>query len=551
MLRAGNSLTLNGSTLDDSNVGNTGLIEASNVFVSARNIQNGLTPGSTVTINQQITNAVSLTPTSLSNLSALYTLNAAGTSQYLLSASIDLAGNTLTPDYLTSQLSAAAGATGGLQFLADPFVENRLLQQAALAATGSNFVLDDVENDQTAQRQALYDNAIAFANTDSTARIGTALTETQIASLDAPVLWYVTERIDGRDVLVPTLYLPTPDSIEVAPSGQIVASNNILIDAEETVTNTGTVSAGGTVLVRGQDIVNETLTTVASTSSGTGRSTVSFITAGPTASISGENVFVVAESDDPDRGTITNTGAAITNTSADGQTILRASGDIVNQVLVTQGVEAVEVGNFVAEAREDFTIRENYTAGVIGGEGNVSVVSTGGDVINDASSIFSNEGDVLIFAEGSFRQNNRTDTFVSELELVSLGGGSSTSSSSSASSSGSGYDDFEANAQASVSGSQDGLTANYTRSVYNQSASVSGQNVTIVANTGDIESIGSSIASAGNTILRATEGDVTLQTDSVVQFSSLTLSLSGNASAEAGGSGSTTTPPLRHPVRGA
>ena len=319
VLRAGNSLTLNGSTLDDSNVGNTGLIEASNVFVSARNIQNGLTPGSTVTINQQITNAVSLTPTSLATLSALYTINAVGTSQYLLSASIDLGGNLLTPDYLTSQLSGSAGNTNGLQFLADPFVENRLLQQAALAATGSNFVLADVENDQTAQRQALYDNAIAFASTDSSAQIGTALSETQIANLDAPVLWYVTERIDGRDVLVPTLYLPTPDSIEVAPSGQIVASNNILIDAEETVTNTGTVSAGGTVLVRGQDIVNETLTTVASTSSGTGRSTVSFITAGPTASISGENVFVVAESDDPDRGTITNTGAAITNTSLMGR----------------------------------------------------------------------------------------------------------------------------------------------------------------------------------------------------------------------------------------
>ena len=187
------------------------------MFVSARNIQNGLTPGSTVTINQQITNAVSLTPQALRLSSALYTINAVGTSQYLLSASIDLGGNLLTPDYLTSQLSGSAGNTNGLQFLADPFVENRLLQQAALAATGSNFVLADVENDQTAQRQALYDNAIAFASTDSSAQIGTALSETQIANLDAPVLWYVTERIDGRDVLVPTLYLPTPDSIEVAP----------------------------------------------------------------------------------------------------------------------------------------------------------------------------------------------------------------------------------------------------------------------------------------------------------------------------------------------
>ena len=535
---SGTALLVAANTLTNSATGtttNTGTLRGQNVLVTSRNIQNGLPAGSTVTINPQITNAVSLTPTSLSNLSALYTINAAGTSQYLLSASIDLSGNTLTPDYLTSQLSAGAGDTGGLQFLADPFVENRLLQQAALAATGQNFLLDDVENDQTAQRQALYDNAIAFASTDSTAQIGTALTETQIASLDAPVLWYVTEQVDGRDVLVPTLYLPTPDEIEISPAGQIVASNNVLLEAEDTVTNTGTVSAGGTVLVRAQDVVNETLRTTATAT--TSRGEVGFITAGPTASISGENVFIVAESDDPDRGTITNTGAAITNTSADGQTILRASGDIVNQVLVTEAVEDVELGNFATDFRSEISIREDYTSGVIGGEGNVSVVSTGGDVVNDASSIFSNEGDVLIFAEGSFRQNNRTDTFVSE-NSVSLGGGSSTSSSSSASSSGSGYDDFEANAQASVSGSQDGLTANYNESVYNQSASVSGQNVTIVANTGDIESIGSSIASAGNTILRATEGDVTLQTDSVVTDSrSLTLSLSGNASAEAGGSG--------------
>ena len=322
---SGTALLVAANSLTNSATGtttNTGTLRGQNVLVTSRNIQNGLPAGSTVTINPQITNAVSLTPTSLSNLSALYTINAAGTSQYLLSASIDLTGNTLTPDYLTSQLSAGAGDTGGLQFLADPFVENRLLQQAALAATGRNFLLDDVENDQTAQRQALYDNAIAFASTDSTAQIGTALTETQIASLDAPVLWYVTEQVDGRDVLVPTLYLPTPDEIEISPAGQIVASNNVLLEAEDTVTNTGTVSAGGTVLVRAQDVVNETLRTTATTT--TSRGEVGFITAGPTASISGENVFIVAESDDPDRGTITNTGAAITNTSADGQTIIRA-----------------------------------------------------------------------------------------------------------------------------------------------------------------------------------------------------------------------------------
>ena len=158
-MRAGGTLSFNSGTLAQgqaqSGLTNTGYIEATNVLVSARNIQNGLTPGTTVGVSNpgnsvsvisisniysvaevsawaasgigsRRPNAISLTPTSLSNLSALYTINAAGTSQYLLSASVDLAGNTLTPDYLISQLSASAGNTGGLQFLADPFVENRL-----------------------------------------------------------------------------------------------------------------------------------------------------------------------------------------------------------------------------------------------------------------------------------------------------------------------------------------------------------------------------------------------------------------------------------------
>ena len=265
----------------------------------------------------------------------------------------------------------------------------------------------------------------------------------------------MTEQVDGRDVLVPTLYLPTPADIEVAPSGQIIASNNILLEAEETVTNTGEITAGGTVLVQAQDVVNETLTTIGETEVAEGA--IAFRTAAQTATISGENVFIVAESEDGERGTVTNTGGAILNTSAEGQTIVRASGDIINQALVTDAVEQVDRGNFATEFRSDFSLRENYDSAVIGGQGNVSLVSTGGDILNDASEI-SSQGDVLIFAEGSFRQNNRTDTFVSQ-NSVSLGGSSSSSTSSSAGTSGSGYDDFEANAQASASGSQEFFSA--------------------------------------------------------------------------------------------
>ena len=54
-LRASGTLSFNSGTLaqgqSQSGLTNTGYIEATNVLVSARNIQNGLTPGTTVGVN--------------------------------------------------------------------------------------------------------------------------------------------------------------------------------------------------------------------------------------------------------------------------------------------------------------------------------------------------------------------------------------------------------------------------------------------------------------------------------------------------------------------
>ncbi|MCE2517223.1 MAG: hemagglutinin repeat-containing protein [Alphaproteobacteria bacterium] len=523
--------TLNATFTND--VSTTGAIRAGSASITATSIQNGLPTGSIVNITSNQSNAVSLTPSNLANLNSLYSYDPSGSSQYLISASISLPGQQLTVDHLINQLTAGAGYSGGLPFLADPFVENRLLRQASLEATGSNFVLENVEANDEAQREALYNNAADFANSRNDVVLGTALNETQLSELTAPVLWYVTENVGGNDVLVPTLYLPTVENLEISPIGEIVAENNLVLQAEETITNTGSIEAGGTVVLQAQDITNETLRTRGFAQTGSGE--VGFDTAAGTASIEGGTVVLVADSEDGERGNITNTGGAITGTDAEGRVIISASGDVVNQALVVQAVEDVEVGNLGKTlGKSDYTIRDEYVSGTIGGAGNVTILSEG-EVFNTASAINAN-GDILISATEGFTQTNLSDTFVVE-DSVNVGGGSSSSSSSSASSTGEGYRQ-ENNAQASASASSNVVSGSYREGFVNQSASVSGANVTIYSSEGDITSIGSSINSSGETILFAEDGSISLEAASIITNSAdFAVSTGGNAQASAGGSG--------------
>jgi filamentous hemagglutinin len=539
-IRAADNLTQNlGGSLS-----NTGDIEADSVSVTAVSIENGLDTDSTYTISSNSLsglnaananlNAVSLTFDSLSNLNALYTIDTSGTSQYLISPSISIPGQQLSQSYLFDQLGSGAGSTLGLTFLADPFVENQLLQQAALESTGSNFVLENVDANQNAQRQALYDNAVIFANEAPDITIGQAFTQTQIEQLTVPVLWYVTENVGGQNVLVPTLYLPTADNIEITAQGQIIASNSIVLQAEESIINTGNISAGTTVVLQAQDITNQTLTTQAQAQTGSG--SVGYTTAGPSANISGSTVILIAQSDDENSGNVTNVGGNITSTSSEGQVVIQTSGDVVNTALVVEQVDDVDVGNFGSVlGKQDYVVHEEYVSGNIGGEGNVTIISEG-EVLNIASNIDA-QGDILISADEGFTQQNLAHTYVTE-DSVDLFGSGSTSTSASASASGEGYSDFEASAETSAGASGNIVSGAYSEGVENQSASVSGANVTIYSSEGDITSIGSSITSSGETILFAEDGSINLLADALITNSSnWSVSTGASAEAHAGGSG--------------
>ncbi|MCO8579876.1 filamentous hemagglutinin N-terminal domain-containing protein [Burkholderia multivorans] len=165
---------------------------------------------------------------------------------------------------------------GSTLFYYDPFSENQLLQQAALAQTGTASFIDGLKYDSQNQKSvtdqeksALYGNAIAYAKAHNIA-LGTALSPQQIASLDAPMLWYVEETVPEPGctatgvascptvtALMPQVYLPQNYAV-VQHDGTITGQDVSLVATNKgSITNTGTITATGTLSIDAGTVTNQ------------------------------------------------------------------------------------------------------------------------------------------------------------------------------------------------------------------------------------------------------------------------------------------------------
>ncbi|MCA8435445.1 filamentous hemagglutinin N-terminal domain-containing protein [Burkholderia seminalis] len=161
-------------------------------------------------------------------------------------------------------------------FYYDPFSENQLLQQAALAQTGTASFVDGLKYDNQNQKSVtdqeksvLYGNAIAYAKANNIA-LGTALSAQQIASLDAPMLWYVEETVPEPGctatgvascptvtALMPQVYLPQNYAV-VQHDGTISGQDVSLVATNKgSITNTGTITATGTLSIDAGTVTNQ------------------------------------------------------------------------------------------------------------------------------------------------------------------------------------------------------------------------------------------------------------------------------------------------------
>ncbi|MUH06280.1 two-partner secretion domain-containing protein, partial [Commensalibacter melissae] len=124
--------------------------------------------------------------------------------------------------YLLDHLNIA----GSYMFLGDAGFDSNYIQQQYLQATGHSFV-GGTYNNAADMMKELLDNATDEADQHGF-KFGTALTKEQQASLAKDIVWYVPALVDGRQVLVPQLYL-SPKTAVI--SGAAIVGKDVGIQA--------------------------------------------------------------------------------------------------------------------------------------------------------------------------------------------------------------------------------------------------------------------------------------------------------------------------------
>ncbi len=194
---------------------------------------------------------------------------------YLVNSPASLVIGNIGPNQLLANLPASL-QPNTTQFYYDPFSENQLLQQAALAQTGQASFVSGLSYDNTKQssvtdqeKKALYGNAIQYAEANNIA-LGTALTQGQIAALDKPMLWYVEESVPEPgctatgtascptvDALMPQVYLP--QNYAVVQHDGTISGQSVTLTASNggAITNTGSITATDTLTVNAGSLTNQ------------------------------------------------------------------------------------------------------------------------------------------------------------------------------------------------------------------------------------------------------------------------------------------------------
>jgi len=262
-------ITVTGNTSADVNAGgtltatapnqtNTGNLLGNTIALAGTHLTNGLTdpnlqtPASTVP-SAEVT--LGVPGVNGKTVPASVKFNPTGTSYFtttsrlaMLVPGLDI--NSLLPENLRNTASP---------FLMDAWLEQQAIRQAALTETGRASFL--AMNDPSAERAVLLQSGARFAQANGI-HLGVALTAEQIAKLDSPILWYVTENFTGPDgktysALVPKVYLPDSSRMSLANvAGGTIQGGNVSLTGD-TVHNTGFIVADGKLSIATQNLINE------------------------------------------------------------------------------------------------------------------------------------------------------------------------------------------------------------------------------------------------------------------------------------------------------
>ena len=264
---------------------------------------------------------------------------------YLVNSPASQLTSELTPAALLAALPASLQPST-TQFYYDPYTQAQQVEQAALEATGnSSFYSTTSATDSTSQAsinnqdtQALYGAALQYAEQNNVA-LGTQLSAAQLALVNEPMLWYTEETVpepgctatgNGAcptvQALMPEVLLPQ-NYAEVNADGTI-SGTNVSLNYSDSILNTGSVSASGTLTVNTGTLTNEER----STNVGTIYDQLNGGVLETTGTVVQQGGFMSAANYDLNADAIDQIGGALQVTNADGSVNTAATTQLLSNL---------------------------------------------------------------------------------------------------------------------------------------------------------------------------------------------------------------------------
>jgi filamentous hemagglutinin len=278
-----------------------------------------------------------------------------------------------------------------IPFLGDAYFENQFidqqLRQLAGQGLGSHSFLPG--SDAVEQVKQLLDQGVAYANSHQLA-MGQVLSPQQVAALTEPLVWYEKKVVNGIEVLVPVVYIPTTELAKLTASGALIAGDTVTIDGDA-ISNSGAMVAKNDLSVSGASIAANGGSFVAG-GNVTLASSGSLALGAQSVDLGGQTMVVPAASVQADGDASLSAGSDLTlkgaSVAAGANATLSANNITLDVAKATNGGQENATGSAVAG--RDITIAANDNVNVIGSSakadkaldvtaanGSVNVVSTG------------------------------------------------------------------------------------------------------------------------------------------------------------------------------
>ncbi|WP_375664857.1 hemagglutinin repeat-containing protein, partial [Bartonella sp. CL162QHHD] len=147
-------------------------------------------------------------------------------------------------------------------FLGDAYFEKQLIEKQMRDLVGQGLGKGSFipGSDAIEQVKTLLDVGAEYAKAHNLP-FGEALSEEQLASLEAPMVIYVRQQVKGMDVYAPVLYIPEKDRASFVSAGALIMGDDVNITSQNTsnstITNSGCIAANHQLHVHGGDILSQ------------------------------------------------------------------------------------------------------------------------------------------------------------------------------------------------------------------------------------------------------------------------------------------------------